>query len=172
MLCWCLGIGCLGLPKVYWGAHFGEHARGTLCPKHPHAHRNQSPRAAPPPTLPAVPGFPPTPGCTQIFPNTRRPPQALKMFQSVGQTNRYKWEIAFFLCRTLKGQGLHWGFICETRNSVNWRLPRGAVGWVGVRGFFWCVGPFGPEIAGGNVGGVLSTLWPLPGALSHPGCAR
>ena len=65
-----------------------------------------------------------------------------------------------------------WGFICETRNSVNWRLPRGAVGGVGVRGFFLCVGPFGPEIAGGNVGGVLSTLWPLPGALSHPGCAR
>ena len=37
--------------------------------------------------------------------------------------------------------------------------------------FLLCVGPFGPEIAGGNVGGVLSTLWPLPGALSHVVCA-
>ena len=33
-----------------------------------------------------------------------------------------------------------WGFICETRNSVNWRLPRGAVGWVGVRVFFFVCG--------------------------------
>ena len=61
-----------------------------------------------------------------------------------------------------------WGFICETRNSVNWRLPRGAVGWVGVRGFFFVCGALWPRNSGGERWGCFKHTMAPPGCPLAP----
>ena len=61
-----------------------------------------------------------------------------------------------------------WGFICETRNSVNWRLPRGAVGWVGVRGFFVVCGALWPRNSGGERWGCFEHTMAPPGCPLAP----
>ena len=58
-----------GYPRCIGGLTLQSTRAARFALKHPGAHQKRSPRAPPPPTLPG-PGFPPTPGCTQIFPHT------------------------------------------------------------------------------------------------------